>query len=242
MTDDDHRCDPNCTHPDEPQPGELTTAEQQRPLLADAIAAWPGWNTTLVRDARELADWLVGCGVRRVVPVEAPWRWLASTKELQERSFGQTFPKIGDALADYVSMNALAAHVELDEALGEVGWKPWAIKRGWINREAFLTELIDAGHLIANMLVAAGVTDEEYETAYRAKQQVNRDRMESGTYDGVSNKCPACKRAYTRVDGQIARKLTDAGCHVTPDGDWNCPMKRRYGADEKLAYETTEGR
>lgn len=37
-------------------------------------------------------------------------------------------------------------------------------------------------HFIANMLVAIGVTDDEFEAAYQAKQQVNRERQASGTY------------------------------------------------------------
>lgn len=41
---------------------------------------------------------------------------------------------------------------------------------------------MDVNHFIANMLVAVGVTDEEWEAAYRAKQQVNRDRQASKAY------------------------------------------------------------
>ncbi len=199
LSDDRHRCDPDCTHPDEP----------------DAV--------------------------------EVPrWRWLASTLDLQRTAFGWDWDAIRqqddypEVLARSLAENALAAHVELDEAMAEVGWKSWTTKRGWVNREAFLTEVVDEQHFIANMLVAVGITDAEYEAAYQAKQQVNRDRMASGTYDGIKDKCPACKRAYTRADrhtdGAIMLKLTDADCHLLPTGDWTCPVDRAYGADERLAF------
>lgn len=32
-------------------------------------------------------------------------------------------------------------------------------------------------HFLANILVAIGVTDDEFESAYRAKQSVNRQRQ-----------------------------------------------------------------
>lgn len=125
------------------------------------------------------------------------WKWLESTKELQEKSFGFTLPlDEGDALADYVTWNHSALVQEAGEMLAEFGWKPWAVNRGWVNRQLALKEAVDVGHFLANILAAIGVTDEEWEAAYQAKQQVNRDRMASGTYDGVSTKCPGCKRAY----------------------------------------------
>jgi hypothetical protein len=125
------------------------------------------------------------------------WRWLDSTKELQEQSFGFKLPfPEGTELADYVTWNHSALVQESGEMLAEFGWKPWAKNRGWVNRELALKEAVDVGHFLANILVAIGVTDEEWQAAYQAKQQVNRDRMASGTYDGVSTKCPGCKRAY----------------------------------------------
>lgn len=181
---------------------------------------------------------------------EQRWRWLASTLDLQRTAFGWDWDAIRkqndypEVLARSLTENALAAHVELDEAMAEVGWKSWTTKRGWVNRAAFLTEIVDEQHFIANMLVAVGITDEEYEAAYQAKQQVNRDRMASGTYDGVSDKCPACKRAYTSVTRsgatpEVAVKLSDTGCYLTSAGDWQCPVERAYGADVNLAYEVT---
>lgn len=124
------------------------------------------------------------------------WKWLESTRQLQVEAYGDTnWPKTGEALAESVKMNALAAMVEIGEAIAEVGWKDWASERGWVNRDAFIRELVDVDHFVANMLVAVGCTDQEWEEAYRKKQQINRDRQTAG-YDGRSNKCPRCKRAY----------------------------------------------
>jgi hypothetical protein len=101
-----------------------------------------------------------------------------------------------DELADYLTENHTAAVVELSEFMQEVGWKPWATPRGWVNREAALGELVDVGHFLANLLCALDVSDAEWEHAYRAKQETNRRRMRSGTYDGVSGKCPTCRRSF----------------------------------------------
>lgn len=127
----------------------------------------------------------------------SPWNWLASTRALQEEYFGRRFPiNDPDELADYVAMNHSAAVIELSEFMQEVGWKDWATPRGWVNRDAALRELVDVGHFVANLLCALDVSDAEWEHAYRAKQEINRNRMRSGSYDGVSNKCLMCYRAF----------------------------------------------
>lgn len=126
------------------------------------------------------------------------WQWLESTRELQEQVYG--FDLAGmqannpDEFADYVVMNHTAAVSELSEALDEVGWKSWAKPRGWVNRDAFVKELIDVAHFVANLAVSVGCTDEEWQERYESKQRVNRQRQLVG-YDGVSTKCPDCHRA-----------------------------------------------
>lgn len=126
---------------------------------------------------------------------------MASTKTLQEEYFNREFPITDpDELADYVTMNHSAAVIELSEFMQEVGWKDWAAPRGWVNRDAAVRELIDVAHFVANLLCALDVSDAEWEYLYRAKQEVNRQRQRSGTYDGVSNKCPRCYRAYDDPD------------------------------------------
>lgn len=123
------------------------------------------------------------------------WKWLESTRQLQEEFYGAVYPIQGEALADYVTTNHSALVLEASELLSEFGWKPWAQPRGWVNRANALKEAVDVAHFLGNILSAIGVTDQEWEDAYRKKQEVNRQRQRSG-YDGVAGKCPKCKRSY----------------------------------------------
>lgn len=127
------------------------------------------------------------------------WRWLESTRELQEQAFGKNFtdPIDPDDLADAIVMNHSALVVELGEFMNEVGWKNWATPRGWVNREAAVGELVDAAHFLANILLRLNVTDDEWELRYRQKQEINRQRQANG-YTG-RHKCPGCHRAYDDV-------------------------------------------
>lgn len=122
--------------------------------------------------------------------------WLLTTRVLQRQSFGRDPALLeGADLAEYVRWNTLAATDELHEALAEVDWKPWTVTDdGFRNRDAFVGELVDVLHFVANMLVAAKCDDRELSAHYQAKQQKNRDRMASKSYDG-RNKC-GCGRAY----------------------------------------------
>lgn len=139
------------------------------------------------------------------------WKWLESTKKLQEESYGVDFSTLeGDDLADYFIVNHTALVCELTEFMDEVGWKPWATPRGWVSREQAVKELIDAGHFLANLCAALGVTDEEWVERYQAKQALNAKRQLEG-YDGKSTKCPSCKRA---VDDTILK--------IAPNGDQYC--------------------
>lgn len=143
------------------------------------------------------------------------WRWLETTRRLQSESFGVSYEDLtGDKLADYALMNAYALIDEISEAMDEVAWKPWAKDRGTVNRDAMLGELVDAGHFLANLLAMLGVTDEEWETAYQAKQQRNARRQESG-YENRQDKCPACRRELDKPGAmQVAfgREIHCTGC------------------------------
>lgn len=138
------------------------------------------------------------------------WRWLRSTLDLQGDSFGEYFPKHGDDLGEWVRTNVTALVAEVGEALKEIGWKPWSTGQGYLSREAYLGELVDVGHFLANLLVAVGITDDEWEAAYQRKQQVNRDRQAAG-YDTRVEKCPACGRAYDD---------SATTCRVSTDGPY----------------------
>lgn len=82
---------------------------------------------------------------------------------------------------------------ELHEALGELGWKPWA-NSDHINHDAIKGELVDAFHFFMNMCFIAQVSAEDLIQGYIKKSGINEQRQEAG-YDGVSTKCPKCKRA-----------------------------------------------
>lgn len=115
-----------------------------------------------------------------------PWRWLASTIELQRTAYGIDPPALtGDERADYVLMNLWAAVDELGEFSHHVAWKPWATGRGNIlNWDAAVDELVDVAHFIANLACVLGVDDEIWERRYQVKQDRNAARMASGTYAG----------------------------------------------------------
>lgn len=99
----------------------------------------------------------------------------------------------GDKM-EYIRTQILALTDELHEAMAETGWKPWA-SSNHINVEAFKGELVDAWHFFMNLMLSVGMTSEELFQAYVGKNAVNHLRQDQG-YDGVSTKCPGCKRAY----------------------------------------------
>lgn len=95
---------------------------------------------------------------------------------------------------DFIHWNVTAATDELHELLGEIGWKPWAKSRH-INWDAARGEWIDAMHFMANLALILGLDDaNEIIERYLGKHKKNEQRQEDG-YDGVSTKCPGCKRA-----------------------------------------------
>lgn len=125
--------------------------------------------------------------------------WLLTTRELQAKSYGTDVSTLrGAELSHYVRYNVLAAmHELLAEGLGEFDWKPWVDSElGFLNRDAFVNEMVDVLHFVANLLVAAGCSDEELSLRYKKKQQKNRERMASGGYEAVKPKCPHCGRNY----------------------------------------------
>lgn len=121
------------------------------------------------------------------------WRWLESTRRLQEQIYGYDFDDWLEAveglndpalhpLTQYLQWNVLAAQIELAETTVEFSWKPWATDKPYVNRDRLRDELVDVLHFVGNMLVAIGVDDEELEDAYQVKQAKNRRRQLSGSY------------------------------------------------------------
>lgn len=126
---------------------------------------------------------------------------------LQEEAFGISYESMNtDERLVAIKDMVLACTDELHEALAETGWKPWATSRH-INYEAFQGELIDAYHFLMNLMLIAGMTDEDVDRAYREKNKRNIERQRAG-YDGITGKCSGCGRAGDDVVAHGGRMMT----------------------------------
>lgn len=113
---------------------------------------------------------------------------------------------VGDDRATFLVWNCYALMDELHEAMDETGWKPWATSRH-LDAEKFLKEMVDAWHFFMNILLVVGgemgITREElaqrFTQLYVEKNKVNAARQQDG-YDGLSSKCPQCKREITETN------------------------------------------
>lgn len=115
-------------------------------------------------------------------------------RDLQISAYGADPAQLPhDLKITFIKDMVMALEDELHEALGEVGWKPWATSRH-INREAYVSELVDAWHFLMNLLLVAGVTGEEFYLKYLEKAKRNAQRQAEG-YDGLTGKCYRCRRA-----------------------------------------------
>lgn len=141
-------------------------------------------------------------------PTPSVQKMLNMQADLQKNSYGRDLRALkGDHLMEQVRNNVLALEDELHEALAETGWKPWSTSNH-MNVEAFRSELIDAWHFFMNLMLLCGMDSYDLYQGYVAKHELNAQRQREG-YDGVSTKCPRCKRAlddHTTV------------CWVEPDG------------------------
>ena len=107
---------------------------------------------------------------------------------LQVKSFGQD-PKdlpTEEAKVEWIRWNMLALMDELHEAMAETGWKPWA-KSKHINREAFVSELVDTFHFLMNLMLVVDCDADEFLAKYAEKRGLNAARQAAG-YDGVTGK------------------------------------------------------
>lgn len=119
---------------------------------------------------------------------------LEAQHNLQKQSFGNDpMALTDDEAVEWIRWNVLALEDELHEALGEVGWKPWATSRH-VNREAYIGELVDAFHFFMNLMLVVDCSAEELATGYFKKRGLNAKRQAEG-YDGIMGKCATCKRA-----------------------------------------------
>ena len=108
------------------------------------------------------------------------WKWLESTRRLQQDVFGRFSVGTHEAVAAGVKDNVLPLIVEAVELLNEVSWKYWAHDEPFVRRAEVLNEAVDIAHFLGNILVEIGVTDEEWEEAYQAKQKENERRQREG--------------------------------------------------------------
>jgi dimeric dUTPase (all-alpha-NTP-PPase superfamily) len=112
-------------------------------------------------------------------------RFLEDQLKLERDGFGCDPRELrGEDLAEYVRWNVLALVDEAHEALHEVpGWKPWkesadiGTLAGTTEGQLFAEELVDCLHFIGNLLLAAGVDDEELAQLYEQKRRVNFERQ-----------------------------------------------------------------
>jgi hypothetical protein len=120
---------------------------------------------------------------------------MVESQRLVQREYGHDF----DAMTDvermaYLTTMTTACSGELHEALAETGWKPWA-SSNHINREEWMGEMADAWLFFMNLMLAGGMTGEDLIERTAKKQDNSYKRIKEG-YDGVSTKCPVCRRAY----------------------------------------------
>lgn len=116
-------------------------------------------------------------------------------RALQRKINGYDLEDQSDTLRVHnIMINVVALTSELHEALAETSWKPWAKGESFVRDDQFRAELIDAFHFMMNLFLHAGMTADDVWVGYAAKHGVNLKRQDDG-YDGVSTKCPQCKRA-----------------------------------------------
>ena len=115
----------------------------------------------------------------------------------------------------YFTVQSFALMTEIGEASAEIAWKPWAADKGFINHQAYRSELIDALHFLINLMLLDGMTADEIYDGYLTKQAKNRARQ-AGGYDGVSSKCPSCRRDYNDDGVGCRPPTTDA--MLDPEG------------------------
>lgn len=138
--------------------------------------------------------------------------------DMQIQSFGANPAELeGEDKIQFFKDMKLALQDELHEALQEMGWKPWATSKHF-NTEAVQGELVDAFHFFMNLCIVSGLTPGQLFEKYLAKRTKNQKRQVAG-YDGVSTKCPGCKRALD--DDAVA-------CKIKGKATWCAPHHTYY--------------
>ena len=140
--------------------------------------------------------------------------WLTRTRMLQENVYGMDYSKYEGSdpdsinnLIEYMRWNMLAIDDELAEMRQAISWKPWQHDAPYADREEIVKEAVDVLHFVANIIVAAGGTDEQLNKFYLEKMEKNKQRQLNGyKVKDIGVKCAMCSRA-----------IDDVGVGKTPD-------------------------
>ena len=133
--------------------------------------------------------------------------WLRRTRELQKDVYFINYEEMeGDkpqnirSLVEYMRWNMLAIDDELAEMRQAISWKPWQHDAPYADREEVIKEAVDVLHFVANIIVAAGGTDEMLDNFYLEKMERNKQRQLDGyKVKDIGVKCTLCQRAIDDV-------------------------------------------
>lgn len=147
---------------------------------------------------------------------------MVESQRLVQQAHGYDFKTmIPEDRMEYLRTMTLACTSELHEALDETGWKPWASSMH-MNLEEWKGEMTDAWLFFMNLMLVGGMTAEDLISRTAKKQDNAYTRVKDG-YDGVSTKCPICRRAYDN-DGVKCRP-GDGFDHPMPTCAYVTPLK-----------------
>jgi hypothetical protein len=118
-------------------------------------------------------------------------------------------------LVEYMRWNMLAIDDELAEMRQAISWKPWQHDEPYADREEIVKEAVDVLHFVANIIVAAGGTDEVLDRLYLEKMEKNKKRQLEGYL--VKSKGVKCSLCYRAID--------DVGVGKQPDMCSKCLPK-----------------
>jgi hypothetical protein len=148
--------------------------------------------------------------------------WLRKTRDLQKNVYFIEFDEMaGDdprrirKLVEYMRWNMLAIDDELAEMRQAISWKPWQHDQPYADREEIIKEAVDVLHFVANIIVAAGGTDEVLDRLYLEKMEKNKKRQLEGYL--VKSKGVKCSLCYRAID--------DVGVGKQPDMCSKCLPK-----------------
>ena len=143
--------------------------------------------------------------------------WLEKTKQLQRDAYNVDYRDFsGDSsdnlnkLIEYIRWNMLAIDDELAEVRKAISWKPWQHDEPYADRKEIVKECVDVLHFVANILCAAGATDEELDAEYLAKMQKNADRQRNGYR--VLDAGMKCRLCYRALDDYDTSACNDVNC------------------------------